>query len=262
VTESRQSSSEGTVLFEVRDRVAVVTLNRPDKMNAMNVAMRVGLVETWRRIAEDRAVWAVVLTGAGKAFCAGHDLVEKPSAEEKLADPGTAAVYGGLWELEKPVIAAINGICLAQGAGLALLTDIRIAADHVQFGWPQARRGIGSVSGPTMLTRMIPRNLAFEYLFTGESFDAARAKELSLVNHVLPADEVLPRAIELAATICQNAPLAVSSIKRDTIQTAGMGQVEAFRVVSMSTALLRQTDDAQEGMAAFREKRAPAWTAR
>lgn len=247
--------------YRVENHVAYVTLNRPEKMNAQNREMRIKLVEAWNNARTDADVWAVIVTGEGKAFSAGHDLGEDLTPEEKATDPGTPIVYESLMELDKPVIAAINGVCLAQGAGLALLTDIRIAADHVEFGWPQVRRGIGSVSGPAILARVIPRNIAYEYLFTGDFFTAQRALELGIVNHVVPADEVMAKAEEIVAKLRRNAPLALRGIKQAAIRTEVVDQAEAFRIGSMQTALLRFTNDAKEGVAAFREKREPNWTA-
>lgn len=247
--------------YKVENHIAYITLNRPEKMNAQNREMRIKMVEAWHNARTDPEVWAVIITGAGKAFSAGHDLGEDLTPEEKASDPGTPPVYEGLMELDKPVISAINGVCLAQGAGIALLTDIRIAADHVEFGWPQVRRGIGSVSGPAILARAIPRNIAYEYLFTGEFFSADKALELGLLNHVVPADQVLAKAEEIADKIRKNAPLALRGIKQATIRTETLAQADAFRVGSMQTALLRHTNDAKEGVAAFREKREPSWTA-
>ncbi|MEX2547595.1 MAG: enoyl-CoA hydratase/isomerase family protein [Chloroflexota bacterium] len=248
--------------YAVKDHVAYITLNRPEKMNAQNREMRIKMVDAWHKAKTDPDVWAVIITGNGKAFSAGHDLSEDMTPEEKASDPGSAAVYEGLMELDKPVIAAINGVCLAQGAGVALLTDIRIAADHVEFGWPQVRRGIGSVSGPAILSRAVPRNIAYEYLFTGEFFSAQRAHELHLVNHVVPGDQVMAKAEEIVDKIRKNAPLALRGIKQATIRTEILDQADAFRVGSMQTALLRHTEDAKEGVAAFREKREPQWKAR
>lgn len=248
--------------FEVHDRVALVTLNRPDQMNAQNLEMRKALVDAWERIDNDPDIWLAVVTGAGKAFSAGHDLKEKLTPEQDADDPGTAGVYGGLMAIEKPTIAAINGFCLAQGAGIAFLCDIRVCAEHVEFGWPQVKRGIGSVSGPAILSRMVPQNIAFEYLFTGEFFTAKEALEFNMVNRVLPAERVLEDAMDIAAKIQKNAPLALRAIKRATLLTKNMAQAEAFEVGEAIVKNVNQTEDAVEGKAAFAEKRDPVWQGR
>lgn len=248
--------------LEVHDRVALVTLDRPDQMNAQNLEMRKALVEAWDRIDNDPDIWLAVVTGAGKAFSAGHDLKEKLTPEQDADDPGTAGVYGGLMGIEKPTIAAINGFCLAQGAGIAFLCDIRICAEHVEFGWPQVKRGIGSVSGPAILSRMVPQNIAFEYLFTGEFFTAKEALEFNMVNRVVPAERVLDDAMEVAAKIQKNAPLALRAIKRATLLTKNMAQPEAFEVGEAIVKNVNQTADAEEGKTAFAEKREPVWQGR
>lgn len=248
--------------YEVRDHIATVTLNRPEQMNAQNLAMRQALTSTWRRIDEDDDVWLAVITGSGKAFSAGHDLKEKLSLVDKSSDPGTAEVYRGLQAITKPTLAAINGTCLAQGAGLALLTDIRVASETATFGWPQVKRGIGSVSGPTELARTVPSNIAFEFLFTAKSFTAEDALRYGLVNKVVPAEKVLEETYSFAEMILKNAPLAVRSIKEVYIRTKGLSQSEAFFHAQEMVHETNKTEDAAEGLAAFAEKREPVWRAR
>jgi enoyl-CoA hydratase/carnithine racemase len=250
------------VKYEHNGHIATVTLQRPDQMNAQNLAMRKAMVEAWREIDANDDVWLAIVTGAGKAFSAGHDLKEKLTIEQDRTDPGTAGVYHGLHRIRKPVLAAINGHCLAQGAGLALLTDIRIASEEAQFGWPQVKRGIASVSGPTELARILPHNVAFEFLFTGQYYSAQDALRLGLVNKVVPSDKVMETTLDYAERILQNAPLAVRAIKEIFIQTQGLSQVESFYHAETMARRTKKTEDAVEGLAAFAEKREPVWRAR
>lgn len=245
--------------FSVDNHIATVRLNRPDQMNAQNLEMRQAMVEAWRRIRDDDDIWLGIVTGSGKAFSAGHDLKEKLSAEQKAADPGTAEVYRGLHAITKPMLAAINGHCLAQGAGVALLTDVRVVAEDAQFGWPQVKRGISSVSGPTLVARSLPRTVAFEFLFTGRYFTAEEALHLGLVSYVLPKEQVMDKVRELAEMMLNNAPLSLRAIKEAYIRTQGLSLADAFFHAEAMAQPVKRTRDAEEGLAAFAERRTPVW---
>lgn len=245
--------------YEVRDHVAFLTLNRPDQMNAQNLEMRCALVEAFQRVDLDPDVWVVVITGRGRAFSAGHDLKETLTPEQEASDPGTANVYRSLQAIRKPTLAAINGFCLAQGAGLALLTDIRVASKEAEFGWPQVKRGISSVSGPTLLARTLPHNIAFEFLFTGRYCSAEDALSLNLVNRVVPKDKVMDETMSIVGEILENAPLSLRSIKEIYLRTKGLSQAEAFYHAGVMTKEVRKSQDAKEGLAAFADKRKPVW---
>ena len=248
--------------YTVDGHIATVTLNRPDQMNAQNLEMRKAMVAAWRRINNDDEVWLAIITGNGRAFSAGHDLKEKLTPEQSATDPGTAEVYRGLQSVTKPTITAINGHCLAQGAGVALLTDMRVASDQASFGWPQVKRGISSVSGPTILTRAIPSGAAFEFLFTGEYCDAQEALRLGLVNRVVPQDKVMETTMEIVDRILSNAPLALRAIKEEHIATMGLSQSEAFFRAEEMAHKISDSEDTREGLAAFAERRAPVWRGR
>ena len=160
--------------FEIDERLAFITLTRPEKLNAMTHEMLRGLWDAFTKVRDDDEVWLGIVTGEGRAFSVGHDLVEM-SAGGKMADtPGsTDELYLFMaTQVWKPVIAAVNGICLAQGAGVALGADIRVVADNVQFGWPQVKRGISSISGPVILSQRVPIGKALEILLTGEFISA------------------------------------------------------------------------------------------
>jgi enoyl-CoA hydratase/carnithine racemase len=256
-----------TVLLEVRNRVAYVTLNRPEKLNAVNNEMIADLFETFDEVNQNPDIWVVLLTGAGRAFCTGHDLVmgrQERADGDKPPRGDTDDLYVYLSRTWKPIVAAINGYCLAQGGGLALLSDIRIASDTAQFGWPQVRRGIASISGPTILSHYVPLGSALKFLFTGELCDAQEAYRIGLVQEVVPLDKVLERADAVARGIAENsAPLAVRAIKEAAITGLAIGDF-ADRVANSRRTMMEmgETEDKQEGLDAFAQKRKPVFKGR
>jgi enoyl-CoA hydratase/carnithine racemase len=245
-----------TVLLDVKDKIAFLTLNRPDRLNAINTDM---LSELWQAMDEinyNPDIWVAVLTGAGRAFSTGHDL-------GNLAAPArgdTDALYVYQQTIWKPMIAAVNGLCLAQGAGIALSCDIRFASTEAKFGWPQAKRGISSVSGPTILPDHVPFSVALEWLFTGDSISAETALKYNLVSHVVAPEDLMTAATDLAERIRANAPLSVRSMKETARRAREMKLADRVRFALMMMALLNTTEDAQEGIRAFMEKRPPKWT--
>ncbi len=248
-------------LYEIRDGIGYITLNRPEKLNAIDPAMRQILWDAFQDVKHNPEVRCAIVTGAGRAFSTGHDLVAM--AEDRANEgPSTGDLYVVQSNIWKPIIAAINGICLAQGCGIALGSDIRIASSEAQFGWPQAKRGISSVSGPALLAQVVPLNIAFEILFTGEFIDARRAHELMLVNHVVAPEEVILKAEEIAEKIVANAPLSLAAIKEASINGAAMDLERRVSYAQNKRDLILQTEDAQEGVRAFAEKRAPVWKGR
>ncbi|MBI3965242.1 MAG: enoyl-CoA hydratase/isomerase family protein [Chloroflexi bacterium] len=249
-----------TVDYEVRDNVAWITLNRPDKLNAIDSSMRSELFPIMQELKYSDALWMAVITGNGRAFSVGHDLVEMTTAGSHY--PTTDDLYLFQLGIYKPIIAAINGFCLAQGAGLALCSDIRIASDQARFGWPQVKRGIGSVSGPCLLAHRVPLNIALEFLFTGEFIDAQEAKRLNLVNYVVPHAQLMEKTEEFVSRIRGNAPLAARAMKETTVRGQGMTIEDRVRLARLTNNAILQTADAQEGLLAFREKRAPVWQGR
>lgn len=252
------------VEYETKDRVAYVTLNRPDKLNAVDVAMRDELWRVFHDFNDNADAWIMVLTGAGRAFSVGHDLVSMAGRGDDLysSEISTEDLYVYQSQIFKPIVAAINGYCLAQGGGIALASDIRIASEQAQFGWPQTKRGIGSVSGPCMLAQRIPLNLAFEALFTGEMIDAQRAYEIGLVNRVVPHDQLTSAVDELVQKLLQNAPLAMRTIKEVAVRGLSMRLEDRVRLAGIVNRRLQRTEDAQEGLKAFEEKRTPVFTGR
>jgi len=248
--------------YDVRDRIARITMNRPDKLNAINIEMRAELFEAFEDVERNPDVWVAIITGNGRAFSVGHDLVSMASRAILGGGPGertTDDLYLYLSRFYKPIVAAINGLCLAQGGGLALLSDIRIAADTAQFGWPQVKRGISSMSGPLMLTHQIPHNVAMELLMTGEFMSAQDALRLNLVNRVVPPDDLMATAEAMAAKIRDNAPLAVRGIKEAALRGLGLDLADRLKVGRAIANRVEVSKDAREGLAAFKEKRTPRW---
>ncbi len=253
-----------TVDFEVREKVAYVTMNRPDKMNAINHDMLEELNQAFNEVKYNPDIWAMVITGNGRAFSTGHDLVEMASERsERPRRIGSATdFYQFLQEIYKPTISAINGYCLAQGGGIALSCDVRITSDQAQFGWPQVKRGISSTSGPTILAQRIPLNIAMEMLMTGDFISAERALELNLVNKVVPHEDLMDEAEDMVRKIMANAPLAVRSIKEVAMRGLNLRMEDRVRVASLLGSQVSRSEDTKEGLSAFREKREPQWKGR
>ncbi|MFI5612742.1 enoyl-CoA hydratase/isomerase family protein [Amycolatopsis sp. NPDC051903] len=255
------------VRYEVRDRVAHITLNRPERRNALSYAVMDRLVELFAECGRDGDVWAVVLTGTGdRAFCAGADLKEldeEARAGRPIRVPMTGPArnaHEALLELYKPTIAVLNGHALAGGFELALAADLRIAADHVQLGLPEAKRGMGANFGSVVLPRLIPRSLALEMLYTGEPVSAHRGRELGLLNHVVPSAELESFSAKFVAGIVANAPLSLRRYKEMATKGWEMSVPAALRLNAGPNPYLSR--DREEGVRAFVEKREPRWEAR
>ena len=265
------------LLYEIRGAVALITLNRPERHNAMSPEVVCRLADAFAAIEADDAVRAAVLTGAGQgSFCSGGDLeltlpllsgARAPETEwdHRLANDRDVLFRSSLKTAAgtKPVIAAINGHCLAGGFELMLGTDIRIAADHARFGLPEAKHALIPFAGAlARLTRQVPHALAMELLLTGDMIDAPRAAAMGLVNRVLPVDKVLPAALAIAERIAANGPLAIAAIKQVTHDATGRSLEDGFRIETEAMDRVMASEDAREGPRAFMERRPPQYRGR
>lgn len=251
-----------TLSYENRVGIAFITINRPDKLNALNDAVIHELDQAIVALEADETVHGVILTGAGpKAFVAGADIAElarQGPFDGKARAMAGQAVFRRLERLGKPVIAAVNGFALGGGCELAMACHLRIASDQARFGQPEVRLGIGPGYGGTVrLPRLVGRGRALELLLTGEMIDAAEAHRIGLVNRVVPADRLLAEAEALLRTILQNGRLAVRLCLEAVDAGLEMPIEEALRLEANHFGLLAATADMREGMAAFLEKRKP-----
>jgi enoyl-CoA hydratase len=249
------------VLFERHgENIAVVTINRPEQRNAINAAVRQGLFEAWERIENDPSLRVAILTGSGdQAFSAGGDLKEMAEKQIGVVPPGFLPILGDNVQLTKPVIAAVNGIAYAGGWLFAQMCDLCVASSHARFGITEAKVGRG-MPWAAPLIHMIPQRLMMEILITAQPISAKRAWEIGLVNHVVEPDQLMPKALELAGHIAQNAPLTVAAAKELVALSAEMGRGAALRAAVPLFDRVYRSSDAIEGPLAFKEKRKPRWT--
>lgn len=252
------------VLFEAKDGIAYVTLNRPQAMNSLNMEMRPALSEALLRFSNDDSLRVAVLTGAGdRAFCAGRDMKEsaRTFSEGKIPyaqRPPYPSLLHNTLEVWKPVIAAVNGYAVGGGLEIALACDIRIAAENAQMGLAEARRGLYPGGGGVFrLTRLVPMGAALEMLFTGDLIDAREAYRIGLVNQVVPAADLMPAAERMARRIMDSAPLSVRKIKELAYKGLDVPLPVAYRLDIGPD--LSGSEDAREGAMAFVEKRKPRW---
>lgn len=242
--------------------IAVITLNRPEQRNALDAEHYAALSSAWERVRDDEAIRVAIVTGAGdKVFSAGADLKtwigrEQPLAELWQTQAGMLLNRG--LEIWKPVIAAINGHCLAGGMTLMLATDMRVCAEGVSFALSEVKRGIIAANGGTQrLIDQLPHAIAMEMLLTGEPIDTASALRFGLVNRVVPRAQLMDAALELARRVAANAPLAVQAAKELALRGREGGMAAGLRFEQFVQNILRHTDDAVEGRTAFAEKRPP-----
>lgn len=246
------------VLTEVRGRVLLITLNRPDAMNAINTALAGGLVDAVERLDGDDGLTAGVLTGAGRGFCSGMDLKAfatqgPPQHFEKFLVDGS----------RKPLIAAIEGFALAGGLEVALTCDLLVAANNVRLGIPEAGVGLFAAGGALLrLPRRVPYGVAMEMALTADPITAERAHEYGLVTRLADPGHAVDVALELAERIARNAPLAVAASKQLIRETQGRTEDEFWQHQQQFTARVFTSDDAKEGPRAFAEKRPPTWSGR
>ncbi len=243
-----------SVDFDVAGGIARVSLNRPERLNAIDSASAAALDDIWTAIDGDPAIRCVVLTGTGRAFCAGADM-----KEDGPGDHGFGGIaLGG--RLSVPVIARVNGVALGGGFEMVLGCDLIVAAQSASFGLPEPRVGRLPLDGMIVLPRLIPRALAMGMLLTGRRIGAAEALEYGLINQVVPEDELDGAVQSWIDDIVACAPLSLKAIKRSASDTAHLTVREARNARLPSLAAALQSRDAEEGVRAFREKRAPVWS--
>lgn len=251
-----------TVKFEREGKVAVITLDRPEKLNAMNLDMYVQISERLVEIDRDESIWVGIVTGAGdRAFTAGADLISVHDPDQL---PGAwGAVRADRFDLglevQKPLIAAVNGYCLAGGLELALVCDIRIASERAQFGTPEVKWNLLHGFGAQLLPSIVGLSNAMKLLLTGELIDAREAHRIGLVQEVVAHDTLLARAREVAEQICRNGPMAVRMTKELVMRSRDMTLADGVRYYQSLMRTIDASADLAEGTRAFAERRQPAF---
>ncbi len=257
-----------TLIYDKADNgVVTITLNRPDRMNTLGGTMKPDLYDAFQNVMlNDRDVRCVIITGAGeRAFCAGADIKERaanrpPRAEYYARQKATHDLTRLIEDFERPVIAAINGVALGGGMEIALCADIRIASDHAKLGLPEVKLGVLPAAGGTQrMPRLIGAPLAKELMFTGRHITADEALGYGIVNRVVPMADLMTTARDLADTIAEQPPLSVAFIKQSINKGLQVGLEEGLEYERLGAAMIMDSADRKEGMAAFLEKRKPVF---
>jgi enoyl-CoA hydratase/carnithine racemase len=249
------------LLYEVNDGIAVITINRPERKNAINRAVRQAMFEVWPRFEADESAQIAILTGKGDTFCAGMDLVEAADTALRIPPRNFMPVLGETIEVTKPVIAAVQGYAFAGGWLLAQMCDLCVADETAKFAITEGRVGRG-MPWASPVIHMLPQRILMEVAMTCDPLSAQRAYELGYVNRVTPPGQALQGAKELAARILVNAPLTVRGAKEMVRMATEMGRTAALRASWRAFDSVYLSEDALEGPRAFREKRKPQWKGR
>ena len=242
--------------------IALITINRLERLNAMDAEHYQAMSNAWIRVRDDPAIRVAIVTGAGeKSFTTGADIksfITAPTAMSQMWLTQSDQLLNRGLEVWKPVIAAVNGYCLGGGMTLMMATDIRIAASHASFSLAEVKRGIIAGNGGTQrIMSQMPYAIAMEMLLTGDAFDAQRAKRWGLVNKVVPQAELMSTAFDFAKRIAANAPLAIQAAKELAIRSRDLDLQTGLRLERLIGRMLQDTDDVKEGASAFAEKRKP-----
>jgi enoyl-CoA hydratase len=265
--------------YEERDgHVSLITIDRPETRNALDMYHFRDLAGAWRRFKNDADAWVAIVTGVQDAFCVGADLktyipqiteLQKGIASGEVTEIDGCRLSDGVYavlrnvKLYKPIIAAVNGPCVAGGMEMLGGVDIRLASPDATFGVMEPKRGLFAGGGTTVrLPRQVAFPAAMEFLLTAEAFPARRALGLGLLNEIVPRETLLDRAFEWAARITVNGPMAVQATKESVLRGLGVSIEEAYRIEGELSAKVFQSEDAKEGPRAFAEKRPPRWTGR
>lgn len=255
------------IRFEVEDAIACITIDRPERRNALDQEHYDALSAAWCRVRDDTSIRAAIITGAGdQAFCAGADLksfVGAPPSLAALAMTQSGQLLNRGLEVWKPVIAAVNGYCLGGGMTLLLATDIRVCAPHASFGLTEVKRGIFPANGGTQrIARQLPHAIAMELLLLGDAFDAERAERWGLVNAIVAQDRLMAAAMDYARRLAANAPLAVQAAKELAVRSRDLSLTEGLRMEQLFLRVLQGSEDVTEGVQAFAERRPPVFNGR
>ena len=260
------------IIYEKRDNIAHITINRPQAMNALGPAQQDEIIQVWQTFRDDPDALVAIVTGEGdRAFCAGADLnTYTPLLAQRnpyeIRQDANRVGFGGITrglEIWKPIIAAVNGYALAGGLELALACDIRIASENAQFGCSEVRRGFHHCDGGTVrLPLIVGLGNALKMQLTGEPIDADEALRIGLVSEVTTLPELIPTAERYAQMIASNSPLGVRSAKESMLRSLGRSLEDALRFENILFSSLTQTEDYKEGATAFAEKRSPVWKGR
>lgn len=255
----------GTILYERDGHIATITYNRPEAMNAVNAELRGDLNAAWTTFRDDDEAWVGIVTGNGRAFCAGADLKQGGAGDAEEHSfweiPGLTSLENGL-EIWKPIVAAVNGYALGFGLTLVSACDFVIASERAEFGFPEVRLGVPTIQGAVRMPRMIGWQAAMELLLLAERVDAETAKEMGLVRRVVPHEGLMKEARALAERLCQSAPLAVRATKEVAKRGLQLPFGDAIRFGETTRRVAGATEDAREGMGAARDGRTPVWKAR
>ena len=246
-------------------RALWVTIERPEVMNALHPPAHAELATVFDRFAADDALWVAVITGAGdRAFCTGTDLKHKAATGSDAVPASGFAGLAARFDLDKPVVACVNGVALGGGLEIVLACDLVVAAEHARFGLPETRVGLAALGGGVhRLARQIPLKQAMELILTGETFDARRGDDLGLVNRVVPASRLHAETGALVELILEGAPLAVRASKETALASLDASSLaSAIETVTPAARRMLESEDAREGPRAFAEKRKPRWRGR
>ncbi len=252
------------VRYELDGHVATITYDRPDALNAIDAEMRRDLNDAFARFRDEEQAWVAIVTGAGRAFCAGADMRNGAGSTGEFAgtfwEKPTINSFESGWEIFKPVIAAVNGHCLGYGLTLVTWCDFVIASDRATFGFPEVRMGVPTIVGAIRLPQRIDWQYAMEMLLTGEPISAERAHQVGLAGWVVPHDRLMDEARHLAGRLVAAAPLAARAIKEVAVRSRMLPSLEAIRFGETMRKVAAATDDATEGRRAKEEGRPPRWT--